>query len=53
MSSRTKNWNLKPGDPSFMPKAEKEQRRRIRQYKMERRAKYGYTAQNVYTGRLR
>lgn len=48
MSSRTRNWNVKPNHPSYMTKAVKEERRRIRREKMEYRRRHGWTAQNVY-----
>ena len=48
MSSNTRNWNRKPGHPSFMTKEEKDKRRRIRREKMEYRRRHGWTAQNVY-----
>jgi len=48
MSSRTRNWNVKPNHPSYMTKAVKDERRRKRREKMEYRRKYGWTAQNIY-----
>jgi hypothetical protein len=48
MSSRTKNWNRKPGHNSYMPKAMREKRREERRKRMEYRRKHGWTAQNVF-----
>lgn len=48
MSSNTRNWNRKPGHPSFMTKDEKENRRRRRREKMEYRKRHGWTAQNIF-----
>ena len=48
MSSRTKNWNRKPGHGSYMPKRIREQKRQERAKRMEYRRKHGWTAQNVF-----
>ncbi len=48
MSSRTKNWNLKPGHNSYMPKRVRDRLREERRKHMEYRREHGWTSQNVF-----
>ena len=44
MSSKTKNWNRRPGETGYMPKSAKEVSRKMRARRMARRK----TAQKWY-----
>ena len=48
MSSKTRNWNVKPNHPSYMTNAVKDELRRRRRERMEYRKRHGWTAQNIF-----